>query len=154
MALAPERLTLEGAEYTIGRLDLFQSLNLTRLVSPLLPVLFNDVFSNALRAIFASKDRGEATLEEVIQEVNLVVGISEPLLIRFAQLSEADYRKIIETCLGCCERKAGDKWVRVHENGTLRFMDMDNATVLNLCFRVIVRELRPTIAAYVKVAQG
>lgn len=148
----PERVTLDGNEYVIGRLTLFQSLNLTRLVSPLLPVLFSDVFSNALKTLLVSKEMGEASLEDVIREINLIVGISEPVLIRFAQLPESDYRKIIDTCLGCVERKQDDHWFYVWENGVARFDDMETATIFNLVFRVIVRELRPFIAAYTKSA--
>ena len=151
--LLPEHITLDGCEYVLGRLDMFQSLNLTRLVSPLLPVLFSDVFGNAIKTLFASKELKEASLEDVIAEINLIVSISEPVLVRFAQLPEADYKKIIDTCLGCIERKQGDHWFRVWENGVPRFDDMETATVLNLVFRVIVRELRPFIAAYAKSAQ-
>ena len=151
--LLPERITLDGCEYVIGRLDLFKSLNLTRLCSPLLPVLFSDVFGNAIKTIFASKEMKEASLEDVIAEINLIVSISEPVLIRFAQLPEQDYKKIIDTCLGCIERKQGDMWFKVFENGVTRFDDMETSTVLNLVFRVLVRELRPFIAAYAKSAQ-
>lgn len=151
--LLPERITLDGCEYVIGRLDMFQSLNLTRLASPLLPVLFHDVFSNAIKTLFASKKLKESSLEDVITEINLIVGISEPVLIRFAQIPEADYKKIIDTCLGCIERKQGDHWFRVWENGVPRFDDMETSTVFNLIFRVLVRELRPFIAAYAKSAQ-
>ena len=84
--LLPEHITLDGCEYVLGRLDMFQSLNLTRLVSPLLPVLFSDVFGNALKTLFASKELKEASLEDVIAEINLIVSISEPVLVRFAQL--------------------------------------------------------------------
>ena len=151
--LAPERVTLDGCEYVIGRLDLFKSLNLTRLVSPLLPVLFSDVFGNALKTLSASKQLKEASLDDVIAEINLIVSISEPVLIRFAQIPESDYKKIIDMCLSCVERKQGDHWFKVWENGVSRFDDMANSTVLNLIFRVIVRELRPFIAAYAKSAQ-
>ena len=37
--------------------------------------------------------------------------------------------------------------------GVTRFDDMETSTVFNLVFRVIVRELRPFIAAYMKSAQ-
>ena len=149
----PERVALEGNDYVIGRLTLFQSLNLTRLISPLLPVLFSDVFTNALRTLYASKKLGEAKLEDVLAEINLVVGISEPVLIRFAQLSEGDYKKVLDTCLSCVERKQNEHWVKVWENGVTRFDDMETSIVFNLVFRVIVRELRPFIAAYMKSAQ-
>ncbi|HIU85202.1 MAG TPA: hypothetical protein IAC66_07555 [Candidatus Aphodousia gallistercoris] len=153
MRLNPMKITLDGEEYVIGSLTIFDSLNLSRLTAPVLPILFNKVFANAIKALFASKKLKEASLEDVITEINAVVGLSEPLFVRIAQLPEEDYKRVINICLSCVERKQGEHWFKVWENGVPRFDDMDTATIFNLVIRVIVRELHPFIAALLKSAQ-
>lgn len=153
MRIEPQKLTFNGHEYIIGRLDLFQSLNLTRLVSPFLPVLFNEVFKSVLKTLFASKQLKEASVDEVLEEISAVVALCEPVLTRFAQLPKDDFETIIKLALGCVERKDEGGYFRVMENGTLRYGDIDQFEALNLVLRVIVRELRPTITALLNSAQ-
>lgn len=153
MKLEPQNLVLGENEYIIGRLDMFQSLNLTRLAAPFLPVLFNDVFKNVIKSLFESKKLKEAKIDDVLNEISVAITVCEPVLIRFAQLPQDDFNTIIKTCLSCVERKQDKHWFKVMESGVLRFTDIDQYEVLNLCFRVIVRELRPIIAAYVQSAQ-
>lgn len=153
MRIEPQNIVLSGHEYIIGRLDLFQSLNLTRLVSPFLPVLFNEVFKNVLKTLFVSKQLKEANVDDVLEEISAVVALCEPVLTRFAQLPKSDFEEIVKVSLGCIERKDNDRWFKVMENGTLRYSDIDQFEALNLVLRVIVRELRPTITAFLNSAQ-
>ena len=153
MRIEPQNIVLNGHEYTIGRLDLFQSLNLTRLVSPFLPVLFNEVFKNVLKTLFVSKQLKEANVDDVLEEISAVVALCVPVLTRFAQLPKDDFETIVKVSLGCIERKDNDRWFKVMEGGTLRYSDIDQYEALNLVLRVIIRELRPTITAFLNSAQ-
>ena len=44
--LAPEHVSAFGKEYVIGRLDLFESLNVCRIASPILPVIFANLLAS------------------------------------------------------------------------------------------------------------
>lgn len=153
MKLDPQKIKIGDTEYIIGRLDMFQSVNLTRMASPMLPILFNEVFKNVIKSLFASKKLTEANIEDVLEEISSVIGICEPVLIRLAQMPEENFNKIIKICLGCIERKQGDHWFKVMEGGVLRFDDMDQYLVFNLVLRVIVREVGPIFAASFQSAQ-
>lgn len=149
-----ENVELGGHQYVIGRLDCFDAMHVARIVSPLLPALFGQIFGRVLELIQKSKDENSASLEDVFSEIGEVVALCEPLLYRISKMSREDFESVVKTCLLCVERRTGKTCSRVMVDGHLMFDDMDMGTVLNLSMKVITRELRPTIAGLLQSAES
>lgn len=152
MAIAPETVILGEREYQIGRLDCFDAMHVARLVSPLLPAFFGQIFGRVLDLVQKSKDANGATLDDIFSEVGEVITLCEPLLYRVARMDREDFESVVKTCLSCVERKTGKTYGRVFVNGNLMFADMDMNEILQLTIKVIDRELRPTIVGLLKSA--
>lgn len=152
MAIAPETVVLGEREYQIGRLDCFDAMHVARLVSPLLPAFFGQIFGRVLDLVQKSKDANGATLDDIFSEVGEVITLCEPLLYRVASMDRESFESVVKTCLSCVERKTGKTYGRVFVNGNLMFADMDMNEILQLTIKVINRELRPTIVGLLKSA--
>lgn len=144
MTIEPTKVMVGGHEFSIGRLDLFEALNVSRLVSPILPVLFGNVLSKIVEAFEKSKDSEGATDEDRLNEIAFLITSSQPCLQVLAQMPKEDFETVIKTCLGCVEIKndAGT-WTRLMSNGVLVRQDLNQTEALILTVRVICRELRP-----------
>ena len=145
--LEPKKVKVGGIEYMIGRLDLFEALNLSRICAPILPVLFHEVLSRVALAVLQSKKEDEATPEERIEEIGTLIQLSTPILQAIAKMPRADFDSVIKTGLSCIERRVGKTWQKIMQNGELIFDDIDQQTAFTLVVHVLARELRPTIAA-------
>lgn len=145
--LEPKKVTVGGIEYMIGRLDLFEAMNLSRICAPILPVLFHEVLSRVALAVLQSKKEDEATPEERIAEIGTLIQLSTPILQAIAKMPRDDFETVIRTGLSCIERRVGKSWQKVMQNGELIFDDIDQQTAFTLVVHVLARELRPTIAA-------
>lgn len=145
--LEPKRVTLDGSEYLVNRLDLFEAMNLSRVCAPILPVLFHEVLSRVALAVLKSKPEGEATPEDRIAEIGALIQLSTPILKAIAAMPREDFDGVIKTALGCVERQVGKKWQKVMKDGVLVFDDIDQQMAFTLVIHVLARELRPTIAA-------
>ena len=145
--LEPKKVTVGGIEYMIGRLDLFEAMNLSRICAPILPVLFHEVLSRVALAVLQSKDEEAATPEERIAEIGTQIQLSPPLHQAIAKLPREAFATVIRTGLSCIERRVGKSWQKVMQNGELIFDDIDQQTAFTLVVHVLARELRPTIAA-------
>lgn len=152
MAIAPETVVLGEREYQIGRLDCFDVMHVARLVSPLLPAFFGQIFGRMLDLVQKSKDANGATLDDIFSEVGEVITLCEPLLYRVASMDRESFESVVKTCLSCVERKTGKTYGRVFVNGNMMFADMDMNEILQLTIKVIDRELRPTIVGLLKSA--
>ena len=145
--LEPKKVKVGEHEYMIGRLDLFEASNLSRLCAPILPVLFHEVLSRVALEVLKSKDSETATPEERITEIGQLISICEPVLKAIADMKRADFETVLRTALSCVERKQGKTWAKVMPDGVLAFDDIDVQTCFTLVIHVLSRELRPTIAA-------
>lgn len=145
--LEPKKVTVGGSEFMIGRLDLFEAMNLSRICAPILPVLFHEVLSRVALAVLQSKKEDEATPEERIEEIGTLIQLSTPILQAIAKMPRADFDSVIKTGLSCIERRVGKTWQKIMQNGELIFDDIDLQTAFTLVVHVLARELRPTIAA-------
>lgn len=154
MQLAPQTLVLGGHEYSIGRLDVFDAMHVTRLISPFAPVLIGTVFSQIQSLVAKSKEEGGASAEDFLSEVGSLVSACEPFLYRLAMLDRKSFEDIVKTCLSCVERRTGKIFGRVIVEGNLMFSDMTTVEITRLTIAVIVRELRPIFAALDKSASG
>ena len=142
--LEPKIITVGEHQYTLGRLDMFQALNVSRLAAPLLPILFHEVFSRVAMELLKGDEK---TDEERVEAIGRLVQMSEPLLRAIATMPEKNFETIVRTCLSCAERKVGRSWARVMLDGQLAFQDITQHEVLSIVIHVLCRELRPTIAA-------
>ena len=145
--LEPKKVKVGGIEYMIGRLDLFEAMNLSRICAPILPTLFHEVLSRVALAVLKSKPEGEATPEDRITEIGALIQLSTPILQAIAKMPRADFDSVIKTGLSCIERRVGKTWQKIMQNGELIFDDIDQQTAFTLVVHVLARELRPTIAA-------
>lgn len=149
--LPTEEIKVGEHVYMIGRLDLFESLDVSRRAAPILPILFHEVLSKVALEVLKSKDESEASAEDRIDELGRLIYLSAPALDAIAKMPKDDYFTIIRTCLSCVERKVGKTWARVLIDGNLMFNDIGQTDVLQIVIRVLGRELRPTIAALLGV---
>lgn len=145
--LEPKKVKVGGTEYMIGRLDLFEAMNLSRICAPILPVLFHEVLSRVALAVLKSKPEGEATPEDRVTEIGALIQLSTPILKAIAAMPREDFDAVIKTALGCIERRVGKTWQKVMKDGVLAFDDIDQQMAFTLVIHVLARELRPTIAA-------
>lgn len=145
--LEPTEIKVGPHTYMLGRLDMFEALDVCRRAAPILPVLFHEVLSKVALEVLKSKDEGEASAEDRIDELGRLISMSQPALKAIAAMPREDYMTIIRVCLSCAERKVGKTWAKVVVDGNLMFSDIEQADVLQIVIRVLGRELRPTIAA-------
>ena len=141
------KVNLGSHEYCIGRLDLFDSLNVSRLAAPVLPVIFHEVLSKVALEVLNSKPEEEATAEDRVEAIGKLIYLSAPALQAIASMPEDDFKKIVTTCLSCIERRVEKTWARLIIDGQIAFADLTQQDALTLVIRVLARELRPTIAA-------
>lgn len=147
MRLEPKKVSVSGHQYLIGRLDVFDAANLSRLCAPILPILFHEVLSRIALAVLNSKDSDEATPEDRVEEIGQLISLCEPVLKRIADMRREDFDTVIRTALSCIERRQGKTWAKVMPDGVLAFDDIDTHELFTLVIHVLARELRPTIAA-------
>ena len=145
--LEPLKIEVGGHEYTLGRLDLFDSLNVSRLTAPILPILFHEVLSKVALEVLRSPDGESATPEDRVEAIGKLIYLSSPVLNALADMPEENFKKVVRTCLSCAERKMGKGWAKVMIDGQLAFHDMTQQDSLTIVLHVLSRELRPTIAA-------
>ena len=139
--LEPRHITLNGTEYCIGRLDMFQALDVVRLAGPSLPVLFSSVIAGVMKMLH---EQGE---EPALDQVAVALASAQPVLERVAAMPQADFRQLVSTCLSCVERRGTDKrFFSVLVNGVPQD-DFPAADALVLTLHVLVREIRPIGAA-------
>lgn len=145
--MTPKKLILGGREYLIGGLDLFQSLNLSRLAAPLLPVIFHEVLSKMALEFLESKNVQDATPADRIEELGKLIYMSQPILEKLAEMDEQDFKKIIVLGLSAVERRDGQSFCPVVVDGNVVYSDIGQQAVITLVLHVLARELRPTIGA-------
>ena len=139
--LEPKHVTLNGTEYIIGRLDLFQALEAARLAGPSLPVLFAGVIEGVVRMCSEDKDMPPS------DQIAAALAVSKPLLDSVASIPQKDFKTLVSTCLSCVERKsAAGGFAPVLVDG-VPYSDFPAADALVLVIHVLVREIRPIGAA-------
>lgn len=146
--LAPEHVSAFGKEYVIGRLDLFESLNVCRIASPILPVIFSNLLASIVDYLKRQEEEEAAGKEsDRVTEVAVLIATCEPVLKRIAEIPKKDFEYLVRTCLSCIERKSGKGYAKIMRDGELLFDDIDQATAVVLAIRVLIRELKPFINA-------
>lgn len=150
--LEPTKCTVGGREYMLGRLDMFEALDVARRAAPILPIIFHEVLSKVMLEVLQSKDDASATAADRVEEMGKLIYMSAPALQAIAAMPKDDYLTIIKTCLSCAERRVDKTWAKVMIDGNLMFQDLTQAEVMELVIRVLCRELRPTIDALLGVA--
>lgn len=133
-----------GAEYSIGRLDMFQALNAARLASPALPVLFSGVIEGFLK-MWQERGADEKT-EDFASELVMALTVAQPLFDRVAAMPKKDFDELVSTCLSCCRKRRGKEFSPVMHDG-VPFDDLAPGDALVLTLQVLVREIRPIGAA-------
>lgn len=145
--LENEKISIQGTEYVIGRLDLFKALDVSRRIGPVLPMIFSDMVEELAEVIRASHDDKTATLEERLNDYATLLSTCGPVLQCIAGMKKEDFDFVLKTCLGAVERKTESGYARLMQGDRLMFADVDQVTALRLIFRVLARELRPMFAA-------
>lgn len=140
--MEPKHVTINGAEFVIGRLDLFQALNVARLVAPAIPALFGGVLEGLMKA--AQKE--EKDQADAYGDLAMTLLAAQPLFNVIAAMRKEDFEAIISTCLSCVEKKRGNGYGPVIAEG----VPMDDINVFDaiaLSVHVIIREIRPFMNA-------
>ena len=148
--LASETKVIEGREFRIGRLNVFDSLHVVRLISPLLPSIFGEVLQSVIQLMQSSKEEGSATLEERFGEVVPLLKSLEPFFVNVAYMPRSSFESVVKTCLSVVELRQDKVYSPVMVDGQLMFSNLDMGTIMQLVLAVIQREIRPIIAVCVK----
>ena len=147
--LVPQKFTLQGHEYLVGRLDLFEAMKLQKRLGPLMPTAFNNVLYGMWTAYGKSMPESKATLSDKLTEFGTLLAVCQTLLDRIAAMPDDDFDYCVRTALSVVERRSedGKTWTRVYSGGTMVFDDIDFTTTCILVSAVVQRELRPFIDA-------
>ncbi|WP_395490365.1 phage tail assembly chaperone [Cedecea davisae] len=117
-------ITLKAVNYRIGKLSVFEQLNVARKLLPVLAGVVSDFRS------LQGKEGGNA-LETVLPKIARML----------ADLSEDDCNAILYPCLAVVTREHMKGWVTVFNQGSLSFDDIDLMTLLQLVARVVADSL-------------
>lgn len=150
-APAPETVKVGDAEYRLGKLDLFSSLEVSRLAAPTLPILFSGVIEGFLH--MWQEKSGASESAGMMDELVMVLSVSKPLLDQIAAMPKEQFDSIVSTCLSCVEKKRGKLWSPVIKDG-VPFDDLSAGDSLILTLRVLIREIRPIGAAFFGMASS
>ena len=139
----PVHITVSGREYVLGRLNLFDALEVSRLIAPIAPILLSEVIGK-----LASELQDEnAKPEERLLTIATLLSASQPVLKIISEMPRADFQSIITMCLSVVEKKTAAGYARLMQNGQLMFDDLDTMSAIALTIHVIARELNPIIAS-------
>lgn len=139
----PVHITVSGREYVLGRLNLFDALEVSRLIAPIAPILLSEVIGK-----LASELQDEnAKPEERLLTIATLLSASQPVLKIISEMPRADFQSIITMCLSVVEKKTSTGYARLMQNGQLMFDDLDTMSAIALTIHVIARELNPIIAS-------
>ncbi|EPF15301.1 Uncharacterised protein [Cedecea davisae] len=117
-------ITLKAVNYRIGKLSVFEQLNVARKLLPVLAGVVSDFRS------LQGKEGGNA-LETVLPKIARTL----------ADLSEDDCNAILYPCLAVVTREHMKGWITVFNQGSLSFDDIDLMTLLQLVARVVADSL-------------
>ena len=78
--LVPQKFKLQGHEYLVGRLDLFEAMKLQKRLGPLMPTAFNNVLYGMWTAYGKSMPESKATLSDKLTEFGTLLAVCQPLL--------------------------------------------------------------------------
>lgn len=141
----PVHITVSGREYVLGRLNLFDALEVSRLIAPIAPILLSEVIGK-----LASELQDEnAKPEERLLTIATLLSASQPVLKIISEMPRADFQSIITMCLSVVEKKTAAGYARLMQNGQLMFDDLDTMSAIALTIHVIARELNPIFASLV-----
>lgn len=152
--LLPQTVMSGGHEYRVGRLDVFDALQVARLIAPMAPVFFGSIIGKIGDLMKASKESEGASASEVFSEVATTLEACEPILWRLASMDRKSFESIVKTCLSCVERRDAKSFGRVMVDGNLMYGDIDLMTVIRLTITVVGREVRPIFAALGQLNDG
>ena len=138
--------------YRFGNLSAFEQLHVARRLGPL--VHGGLFFLGPAYDSFKAYESGDA--EAADKAFVQAAYSSKPFLDALASMPENDLNYVVSTVLGRTKRKVAGEWMRVYENNTLRFDDMDMVEILRLVVEVLNQQLRPIFASYglVAIAEG
>jgi hypothetical protein len=130
-----KELTLHNIDFRIGRLNVFDQADVSRVIAPFIPSLI------PMFKAFGSASESDAKMAELISA-------SQPFLDAMARMSRDDSRFVISTCLSVVRRRQGEAWSIVYNRdaGTMMFDDLDLSSVLPLVVRVVRDNLGPFIS--------
>lgn len=117
--------TINGIEYSIGKLPAFEQMHVSRRILPILPFLVG---------AFASH-KGEISQDAILDIA--MGGFADA----FAKMSDDDVNYVTRTCLAACERKQEKGFSKVMVKNTLMFDDIELDTILGLTVAVIEENL-------------
>ena len=151
--LTPTTVKVENREYRVGRLDLFDALEVSRQIIPFAPILFGTVFNQIAHLLEISKDENSVSTEEYLSEIGQVLNAVEPFLYRLAMMDREKFEGMVKTCLTACERAdaTGKSFGKVCVNGQIMYADITIVDLIKLTFEVIKREIFPTLGAFSKL---
>lgn len=124
--------TINGMNFSIGKLNAMQQLHLVRRIAPIATSLIEAVGTGNL------KQATERTEEENAAALAAMVG---PLSEAAAALPEADVDWIMGTCLGVVERDMGANFAPVAIRGTIMQEDLPLPVLLQLVAAVVKENL-------------
>lgn len=146
----PTTVIVDNRTYKVGRLDLFDALEVSRQIMPFAPILFGSVFQQIAHLLAVSKDENSVTPEEYLGEIQQVLNATEPFLYRLAMMDREKFESMVKICLAVCERSdaSGKSFGKVCVNGQIMYADITIVDLIRLTFEVLKTNIFPTLGAF------
>jgi len=136
---------IAGQKYRAAKLDTIKQLHVSRKIGPVLPKLL-PVFVQFTRSAKA----GEAH-----EDLEGIAAAVEPLAQVLAEMSDADFEYVVNTCLASVHRNQMNNWAPVFvAGGGLMFDDIDLGATVHLVAKVIWHSLGPFLSGFLARAQA
>ena len=123
--------TLNGQQYSAGKMDAFKQLHVSRKIGPIIPPLI---------PVFLKLSKSSVPLTENLAAIGELLG---PFADGLASMPDETAEYVMGTCLSVVQRKQGNDWAPVwSERGrTCMFDDMGLDVLIPIVVRVIQSNL-------------
>jgi hypothetical protein len=140
-------VTVDGEQYSIGKLDAMKQFHLARRLSPILAALVKGMKDLDLRDVQSAFGETNGDGGENSKFVDLfrkfLEGSAEPVAEALAQMEDAQAENIIYPCMAVVARAQANNWAPVKVAGANRLMfdDITGMTLIKLTIAVIRENL-------------
>src|SRR5207253_4356052 len=138
-------VTVDGVQYSIGKLDAMKQFHIARRLWPILAALVKGMkdlnLQDVKQAFSGNGDGDNSQLAELFAQ--FLQGSAEPVAEALAQMDDAQAENIIYPCLAVVTRQNGNAWAPIKVLGANRLMfdDIDGMSIIKLTVETIKENL-------------
>ncbi len=130
------QITVNGSQYSIGKMDAMKQFHVSRRIGPMLP---------SLAAAYAQMLGSEKPL---VESIPMMLGNLKPALEALASMPDDEVEYVMSACLSVVQRQQPTGWAAVwSQQGKIpMFSDIELPALLELVANVIADNLGPFMA--------